>query len=629
MSMETAKWGIGRYHRALRRSSTGKSLPVSESQRPNQEMADKAEQSIIPIEPIEFEGSYTFDEDQPLPWKHIDNLGRGGFGSVDKVQHMQSGEILARKILRYHPRQAKRVKIEFEKEIAHLKKLNQHHHIVRLVCSYQQGCDFGILMLPVTPGNLYDFLRRPVSAEDRDQYMKDLFQSVGCLLNALSFIHSHGVRHKDIKPQNILVDPQSSSKFIITDFGLSRDFSDLSKSQTSGRPDAFSARYCAPEVAAYTKRGRKADIFSLGCVFVEIAAVTSCTKVDELENLVLASVGDEYAETMSFSTHHEGISDWIRLQQNKWSLMGSPIIFDLCQFMINETPSNRPPLSHLLRVLRLYQMELPLPFYFCNHCDMIMKLGPKLGDYDEAETLRSQDFSRLWLCNYLRNLILNIKKAREYEFLNGIVDRIILYTRELHKIDPQGLGKVAKNLFEVALAEQSSLDKGLPTLPSLEVVPTNYVGLFARVSMSLDPSEREIFQSHMNRLCEEEFDMMIKGNNSMIRARRLMALLSDQIDSVPSKLISNFIKYLLSYTYTWPEHKYNDSLTESLKMDMFTFLLLRVGGSIGLIVRGDQYPTPHTARLRLPAAIEMPDLSLQVRGALTVCSPLILNGEMT
>jgi serine/threonine protein kinase len=68
----------------------------------------------------------------------------------------------------------------------------------------------------------------------------------------------------------------SSSQLVInrhrTDFGISKAFTEEAGSQTEG-PSSMTKMWCSPEVAAQKSRGRAADIFSLGCVFVEMYTV--------------------------------------------------------------------------------------------------------------------------------------------------------------------------------------------------------------------------------------------------------------------------------------------------------------------------------------------------------------------
>jgi len=96
-----------------------------------------------------------------------------------------------------------------------------------------------------------------------------------CISAGLEYLHEQGTRHKDIKPDNIL---RTHHSVYLSDFGVSTDVSKVIDGQgfsmTEG-PTAGTARYFSPEAAKYLPRRRKADVFALGCVFLEMLAVLS------------------------------------------------------------------------------------------------------------------------------------------------------------------------------------------------------------------------------------------------------------------------------------------------------------------------------------------------------------------
>jgi serine/threonine protein kinase len=77
-------------------------------------------------------------------------------------------------------------------------------------------------MTPVADCNLAEFYHSVPTSQDKLSLLRSFF---GCLATTLTYLHDSQVRHKDIKPQNI---PVYKSKVLLTDFGISRDFSDLS-----------------------------------------------------------------------------------------------------------------------------------------------------------------------------------------------------------------------------------------------------------------------------------------------------------------------------------------------------------------------------------------------------------------
>jgi len=96
-------------------------------------------------------------------------------------------------------------------------------------------------------------------------------RSLGCIANAVAYLHEQNIRHKDLKPSQILLSAQG---LWLADFGWSADMSELSSSVTSGG-DVITAKYQAPERANLQPCGRAEDIFSLGCIFLEMTYCTS------------------------------------------------------------------------------------------------------------------------------------------------------------------------------------------------------------------------------------------------------------------------------------------------------------------------------------------------------------------
>ena len=177
---------------------------------------------------------------------YIEDLGAGGFGEVDSVIGEMSLMNFARKRIKRHRLYSQdRVRLQvIENELQTLKSLS-HQHLVQLVGSYTDSSCVGLIMSPVAEMNLETYLKGVKSQDSRKLRLRCFF---GCLANALSYLHSRHVQHKDIKPANILVRQQ---KVYITDFGISRSWdNDVSKT-TQGTVFAFTPRYCAPEVVQF------------------------------------------------------------------------------------------------------------------------------------------------------------------------------------------------------------------------------------------------------------------------------------------------------------------------------------------------------------------------------------------
>jgi serine/threonine protein kinase len=234
-----------------------------------------------------------FKRGETIPLEMGRLLGHGNSGEV--VEATCKGVKVALKKIRCRDR----IQIgQMRREIDVLKEL-KHRHVVKLVGSYTQQLCLGLLLWPVARCDLafvLEFMEMEglyVHSSDQEsgfleklaehdldmEGLRDIagiqneriWSSFGCLTRAMAYLHENNVRHKDIKPSNILL---SRDGIWITDFGSAKDFTaDLTS--TSESRERGTLRYCAPEVSSYEKSGRSADIFSLGCVFLEMLIVLS------------------------------------------------------------------------------------------------------------------------------------------------------------------------------------------------------------------------------------------------------------------------------------------------------------------------------------------------------------------
>lgn len=203
-----------------------------------------------------------------MPFKHIRKIGQDGSAVIKMVSHAFTNQIFALKTFRrYNRRQFEGVKRVFINEISIMRRLSSHLHIIQLRGSYICDRELFILLRPVADGgDLAAYITRVLESGLLSEQEIILNRAFGCLADGLAFIHKHTIRHKDIKPQNIMV---HEGRVLYTDFGISFD-ADQHDTTTVGCPVLFTRRYCAPEVKDWANRNRKWDVYSLGCVYLEI-----------------------------------------------------------------------------------------------------------------------------------------------------------------------------------------------------------------------------------------------------------------------------------------------------------------------------------------------------------------------
>ena len=198
----------------------------------------------------------------------IGSIGKGNFGVVKKMQYKGNNQIYAVKFL---PKSNTIVQDNKNiiREIQLISNLN-HKNIVKLYGYFEdnvncyfvyelvQGCNLETYVDKFKINNMEKY-KNSFATHIEQNLLINIFKQI---LSGLFYLHSNYIFHRDIKPDNILIDNNNNIK--ITDFGLSalyvQGFKNLSSSCTVvGRED-----YAAPEIKANKSYDYKCDIYSLG-----------------------------------------------------------------------------------------------------------------------------------------------------------------------------------------------------------------------------------------------------------------------------------------------------------------------------------------------------------------------------
>lgn len=187
-------------------------------------------------------------------------LGEGGMGAVYKVRDREVNRLVALKMIRTDLASHPEILARFTQELVLARQVT-HRNVIRLfdlgeadgvkfiTMDFIKGCDLKSLLME--KGKL-----------PPDEVVKIIAQ----VCRALDAAHTEGVVHRDLKPQNIMLD--ANARVTVMDFGIARSAEMPGMTQTGaliGTPE-----YMSPEQARGQTAGVPSDLFTVGIIFYEL-----------------------------------------------------------------------------------------------------------------------------------------------------------------------------------------------------------------------------------------------------------------------------------------------------------------------------------------------------------------------
>ena len=270
----------------------------------------------------ELESSFTF----------IDTIASGAFGTVVKAIEIKTGQEVAVKIIKKNSRLIDTSHIK--EEINILKQLD-HPNIVKFYDYIETNLKIYIIMEYIKGGTLKRLIETKHSFSENEACI-----IIEKLLSAIAYIHSKNVCHRDVKPENIMMnDYNDLTSLKLVDFGLSaQNFDNFEDSNYCG-----TYLYMAPEQIEKRLYSKEVDVWSVGII---------------LYMLLNEGKHPFYTKGESKKKYIENIKKGNVVMINKVSEMGINLIMSLLERSPTMRISSIKAISHPWITRRVYD---PIP----------------------------------------------------------------------------------------------------------------------------------------------------------------------------------------------------------------------------------------------------------------------------
>mmetsp|Transcript_60843 Transcript_60843/g.111499 ORF Transcript_60843/g.111499 Transcript_60843/m.111499 type:complete len:514 (+) Transcript_60843:63-1604(+) len=221
--------------------------------------------------------SSTRSAEPPMNWRRGEEIGSGTYGRVYMAQCKTTGKIFAAKVAKIRDEEDKKRAEKQQHELDIIKDLRHRHIVACLGHEFSNKCLY--IYLEYVPGGSLRRMLNDFGALEEPLLIK----ATRGIAKGLNYLHRREppVVHRDLKGANVLVDLNFCVK--LADFGCSKR-DDMTQSFSK----VGSIHWVAPEVLQNGGHGRKADIWSLGCVVIEMATAADPWGSDAFDNIYAA-----------------------------------------------------------------------------------------------------------------------------------------------------------------------------------------------------------------------------------------------------------------------------------------------------------------------------------------------------
>jgi len=269
----------------------------------------------------------------------VSRSGKGSFGVVYKAITRGNGQVVAIKRVLQDPR--------YKNRELQIMKMVRHPNTVQLINSFYERTKSEVflnLVLAYVPRNLYEVALAFAKRKEK-MPMEHIRLYVYQLMRALGYVHALGVCHRDIKPQNLLIDPETHL-LKLCDFGSA-------KMLVKGEPNVAyicSRYYRAPELIFGASDYTAAiDVWSAGCVMAELILgepiFAGESGIDQLVEIIKILGTPTREEIRAMNKEYQDYKQFPSIKPHPWAKvfppLTPPLALEALSRMLVYTPTTR------------------------------------------------------------------------------------------------------------------------------------------------------------------------------------------------------------------------------------------------------------------------------------------------